>query len=240
MSSKMLLVLSLSFIWLNSVYGLLPLQRCRFSGTYLRGIPDKAIDIEQHFATSDAKEAVTIEILSTELKEADSHIALERDLDVNAASIVAYDAVYDDRRAEKIESIYESPRGFFLTIFSNPWYLLLSFYMGAVAWNNKGNISRYFKGLFGMETEPPPVKNVEEMAFQVFECERCGMQMRPAKGRAEAVFSRPNFRCARCGAKASSFFNIDDKEDPRAIEREKRMKEEAEEDFEDDDVFDDD
>ena len=42
------------------------------------------------------------------------------------------------------------------------------------------------------------------------------MEMRPARGRAEAIFGRPRFRCSRCGSKASAYFDVDDMSDPRA------------------------
>ena len=57
------------------------------------------------------------------------------------------------------------------------------------------------------------------------------MELKPAKGRAKAIFARPTFRCQKCGAKASSYFDIDDLEDPRAVARLERLeKEKLEED----------
>jgi hypothetical protein len=47
----------------------------------------------------------------------------------------------------------------------------------------------------------------------------CGMEMRPAKGRADIILGRERFRCSRCGAKAAAYFNIDNMEDPRAVAR---------------------
>ena len=66
------------------------------------------------------------------------------------------------------------------------------------------------------------------MPFQVFECERCGMQLRPARGRAEKIFANERFKCARCGSKAGAYFNIDDMNDPRAVARLDRIKREEE------------
>ena len=37
------------------------------------------------------------------------------------------------------------------------------------------------------------------LPYQIFECQVCGMQMRPAKGRADKIFGRDSFRCTRCG-----------------------------------------
>ena len=70
---------------------------------------------------------------------------------------------------------------------------------------------------------------VEELPFQVFECEKCKMELRPARGRAEAIFGRERFRCSRCGSKASAYFNVDDLTDPRAVARLERIKKEQEE-----------
>lgn len=59
------------------------------------------------------------------------------------------------------------------------------------------------------------------------------MQLRPARGRAKAILAREKFRCQKCGAKASSFFDIDNLDDPRAVarlerlEREKKAEEEG-------------
>ena len=65
----------------------------------------------------------------------------------------------------------------------------------------------------------------------------CGMEMRPARGRAEVIFGRERFRCSRCGAKASSYFNVDDMNDPRAVARLERLK--AQEEMDEADVTDD-
>ena len=51
------------------------------------------------------------------------------------------------------------------------------------------------------------------------------MEMRPARGRAQVILGRERFRCSRCGAKASAYFDIDDMNDPRAVARMERMKE---------------
>ena len=56
-------------------------------------------------------------------------------------------------------------------------------------------------------------------------CQSCGMEMRPARGRAQVILGRERFRCSRCGAKASAYFDIDDMNDPRAVARLERMKE---------------
>ena len=55
------------------------------------------------------------------------------------------------------------------------------------------------------------------------------MELRPARGRAQAIFGKERFRCQKCGAKASSYFDIDDLNDPRAVERLERLAREKEE-----------
>jgi hypothetical protein len=67
------------------------------------------------------------------------------------------------------------------------------------------------------------------------------MELRPARGRAEKIFARERFRCSKCGAKASAYFDIDDLTDPRAVARLERIaREKEEEDNQDDDITDED
>ena len=66
------------------------------------------------------------------------------------------------------------------------------------------------------------------------------MEMRPARGRAEAIFGRPRFRCSRCGSKASAYFDVDDLDDPRAVARLERIEREKNEEWLDDEDEDDD
>ena len=67
---------------------------------------------------------------------------------------------------------------------------------------------------------------MKELPYQTFECEVCRMEMRPARGRAEAIFGRSRFRCSRCGAKADAYFDVDNMEDPRAVSRLERIEKE--------------
>lgn len=64
----------------------------------------------------------------------------------------------------------------------------------------------------------------KEMKFEVFECEVCGNQLHPAPGRAIPIMSQSGFRCSKCGAKSSSFFNIDNFSDKRAVQRLENIK----------------
>jgi hypothetical protein len=63
----------------------------------------------------------------------------------------------------------------------------------------------------------------------------CKLQIRPARGRAEAIFGRPRFRCSRCGSKAEAFFDVEDMEDDRAVARLERLEAENNDQFNDDD-----
>ena len=61
--------------------------------------------------------------------------------------------------------------------------------------------------------------NFHELKLLIIQNQVCGMEMRPAKGRADIILGRERFRCSRCGAKAAAYFNIDNLEDPRAVAR---------------------
>jgi hypothetical protein len=74
----------------------------------------------------------------------------------------------------------------------------------------------------------------EDLPFQTFECEVCKLEMRPARGRSEAIFGRARFSCSRCGAKAAAFFDVDDMEDERAVARKERVDKEKASTFDDD------
>ena len=78
------------------------------------------------------------------------------------------------------------------------------------------------------DPDAKPVVLMEDLPFQTFECEKCQMQMKPAKGRAEVIFGKARFRCSRCGSKADAYFDIDDMTDPRAVARAERVRKEEE------------
>eukprot|EP01040_Poterioochromonas_malhamensis_P007982 gene7982-8627_t len=77
------------------------------------------------------------------------------------------------------------------------------------------------------------LKQIEELKnkseFDIYECEVCQMELRPAKGRAKIVLAKPAFRCPKCGAKSVKFFNIYDMKDSRAKARWERLQREREE-----------
>jgi DNA-directed RNA polymerase subunit RPC12/RpoP len=63
----------------------------------------------------------------------------------------------------------------------------------------------------------------QEEELEIFECEKCRHQLRPAKDRAKQIFKSNTFRCPRCGSKATAFFNIANMKDSRAMQRLKRI-----------------
>ncbi|RYH17021.1 hypothetical protein EON65_29220 [archaeon] len=71
--------------------------------------------------------------------------------------------------------------------------------------------------------------------LHTFECNKCGTQVFPARDRVYAMLHNPRFRCASCGAKAASFFDINDMDDPRAVARIERLRQEKEEEYGEDD-----
>jgi hypothetical protein len=78
--------------------------------------------------------------------------------------------------------------------------------------------------------------------FQSFECASCHLVLQPAPGRAAKVLGRERFRCVRCGAPSSAFFDVADLQDPRALQRQQRLRREAEEalhQYDDVDVYED-
>lgn len=154
-------------------------------------------------------------------------------------NIVALDSLYEDSNERTVEKVLDSPVTKVLGVVFNPTYLLLSLY--CVGWGMSKVFSlqkTIFSSLLRNRNDVTATEKTETVAetpFQVFQCETCGMEMRPAKGRAEKIFAKPRFRCSRCGSKADAFFNIDDMNDPRAVERLERLKAEEEDQFNFDD-----
>lgn len=151
--------------------------------------------------------------------------------------IIAYDAVYkeiDDRAG----LVMDSPALKVLGILFNPLALIFALYFVLVGYTQVGAIFTNLMYVLRLKERDTKAKNSSEsapdVAFQVFQCDVCEMQMRPAKGRAAKIFGRERFRCARCGAKASSYFDIDDMSDERAVARRRRLEEaEARDDLDD-------
>ena len=77
--------------------------------------------------------------------------------------------------------------------------------------------------------EGPDVTIRELQDKEIFECEKCGSQIKAMKGRASLLFARENWRCPRCKSSPDKFFNIYDPDDPRALKRLERLKAEEEE-----------
>ena len=158
--------------------------------------------------------------------------------------VAAYDEVYEEEKEDRMFQLVESPALKVISVLLNPSTMVLVLYLTSVGWSKVIWLQKFFK-IFGKGTlvkKPGDAANQdeEELPFQTFECEVCKMEMRPARGRAEAIFGRPRFRCSRCGAKASSYFDVDDMNDPRAVARLERIEKEKNEEWADDDDDDDD
>lgn len=165
--------------------------------------------------------------------------------------IASYDGVYKEYKEEKLEKVMDSGVGKAMSVLFSPTSMLLAMYVATnfASWMQKAWVQKLLS-MFGkgsLKREADGTKSVVvELPFQTFECQVCKMVMRPARGRAEAIFGRERFRCSRCGAKADAYFDIDDMDDPRALARVERLKREQEEkdnfesDEEDGDAEDDD
>ena len=165
--------------------------------------------------------------------------------DFDEGSIESYEDAFDDGRVyqefqeeTKVEKVLDSSAGKFLGILLQPSTLLLFMWAAGnwSTWMQKTWVQKFLK-IFGRgklaknATDDPDAKPVvlaEDLPFQTFECEKCQMQMKPAKGRAEVIFGKARFRCSRCGSKADAYFDIDDMTDPRAVARAERVKREEE------------
>lgn len=181
-------------------------------------------------------------------------LVLTRPLSIkdSKTNIIAYDAVYKESKEDVFETVIDSPLLNVIGILFNPLTLVLALYFSSVAWSNVVWFQQILK-LFGRgklvenKSNKDKTPSVEDLPFQTFECQKCGMELRPARGRAEKILGRERFRCSKCGAKASAYFDIDDLNDPRAIARLERIATEKEDEDnapdvsdEDDDVNEDD
>lgn len=162
--------------------------------------------------------------------------------DVEKTDFIAYNSLYKKDKEDKMSVVLDSPVMKVVDLIFNPIALVFTLYFSILGYNK---FSSFFSSLRSLLTgkknkseDTTTVAKLEELPYQVFECEVCEMQMRPAKGRAEKIFGRDRFRCSRCGSKASSYFNIDDLSDPRAVERIERLAKEKEDEdsLGDDDV----
>jgi hypothetical protein len=139
------------------------------------------------------------------------------------AQLVAYDTVYKESVDDKVGIVMDSPAMKVLEIVSNPIALVFALYFVLVGYTQVGSFFNGILSALRLRKRDKPAVPVAEMPFQVFECAVCEMQMRPARGRAAKIFGKERFRCARCGARASSYFDIDDLTDARAVARRERL-----------------
>jgi hypothetical protein len=155
--------------------------------------------------------------------------------------LVAYNSAYgdeDDEQEDRMGSIMDSQTmSTVVDVVTNPMSLIMVGYAIFFGTTFVSGLVMTILRQLGLFKKPEPTaaeKKLQDVPFQVFECEVCQMQLRPAKGRAEMVFGRRLFRCSRCGSKADAYFNIEDMSDPRAVLRQERLDREAAQEQEDD------
>jgi rubredoxin len=207
----------------------------------------KQILVKLSLSDLNSQKDVIIEVIAKQKIQDKSVPHYGEHLDV----IASYDGVYKEYKEEKFEKVMDSGVGKAMSVLFSPTSMLLAMYVATnfASWMQKAWVQKFLsmfgKGSLARKADgTKPV--VVELPFQTFECQVCKMVMRPARGRAEAIFGRERFRCSRCGAKADAYFDIDDTDDPRALARLERLKREQEEkdnfesDEEDGEVKDDD
>jgi len=227
MPSRLLVGLVLAALWLPVCFGLRAgLRKLPGSGRVCASLKD--------LSEGDAARAkeVVIELVRTTSSSSTSSPSSRRSARVVGSN--AYNLYKDQEEDRMVNALTDSPVLKVVGLLFNPTTLLLVMYFSSIGWSQVLWLQKIFK-LFGRGTlskkqgDKGYVAPVEELPFQVFECEKCKMELRPARGRAEAIFGRERFRCSRCGSKASAYFNVDDLTDPRAVARLERIKKEQEE-----------
>ena len=188
----------------------------------------------------------------------DQQLQQQQQDDIN--NNISYETIYNDDKEDRVSTIVDNRTiSQVLGLITNPLALLLFIYTVLLGYNkvvdtwnnlislifkrkgkdNSSNSNTNNKGSITSSSSntqlQSTVNTIIDLPFQIYECEICQMQMRPAKGRAEKIFSRERFRCARCGSKASAYFNIDDMNDTRAVARMERLQQEEADDYGDDD-----
>lgn len=144
---------------------------------------------------------------------------------IGRSKLDSYDAVYKDAGSEKVGLTLDSPGTKILEIIFNPIALVFALYFVLVGYTQVGAMINSVLATLRLRKRDNVAATAVDEPFQVYECDNCGMQMRPAKGRVHKILNKERFRCARCGARASAYFNIDDMSDPRAVARKKRLEE---------------
>lgn len=85
-----------------------------------------------------------------------------------------------------------------------------------------------FRAIFGGGKPAGPTTSATEFTAQTesaqnelkaFKCENCGYELYPARGR-EGKFFPSSFKCPMCGSPKESFYDMNDKNDPRNWEEE--------------------
>lgn len=151
-------------------------------------------------------------------------------LSLSSSALFTYNFAYHDSTVDdSISNVFDSAVSKVSNVVFNPLALVITTYILILGFNKLKEFLSFSRRIAGLQLKESATA-ATELPHQVFECEQCGMQMRPAKGRSEKIFGRKKFRCARCGAKASSYFNINNMNDARAKARLDRIELESQED----------
>ena len=142
--------------------------------------------------TSEQDEYVTVEVVAKS-----NFISEESRSD--EVTYIGYQSLYDEVKENQMQrALVENPIMKVFGLLFNPTTLLFAMYFSGIAWSKVLWLQRFLsifgKGALKSKETTEPVK---ELPYQIFECESCRMEMRPARGRAEAIFGRPRFRCPK-------------------------------------------
>ena len=141
----------------------------------------------------DQDEYVTIEVVAR------SNFISEESSRTEDVTFIGYQSLYDEVKENQMQrALVESPLMKVFGILFNPTTLLIAMYLSGIAWSKVLWLQRFLsifgKGALKSKEVTEPAK---DLPYQIFECESCRMEMRPARGRAEAIFGRPRFRCPK-------------------------------------------
>jgi hypothetical protein len=108
-----------------------------------------------------------------------------------SASIIAsyHPSVYEVEKEDTVSMVLDSPVTKVFHLMTNPIALVLALYFSINGYNKFNEIAAFFRKRSKSAKEGEGGVQ-EALPYQVFECESCEMQMRPARGRADKIFGR--------------------------------------------------
>ena len=111
------------------------------------------------------------------------------DSNKDSVGIVAQRALYKDDVEDKFSVVLETSGTQILNIATNPLLLIFGLYAVSVFGGTVGSMKNRFLVMIGVKkkSDVPDITitkvKAEDQPFEVYECQKCRMQMRPAKGR---------------------------------------------------------